>query len=65
MSKRGSGRSKGHHATILGHKAFAAISAVEGLKLTPRGRERVHKNTPTEQRRADVIRTYTGGKDPR
>jgi hypothetical protein len=45
---------------VLGRKTFAAISAVEGLKLSPAGSRRMKKTghlTP-DQRRAEVIRAY-------
>lgn len=44
--------------TVLGRKAFAAISAVEGLKLDPAGRKRVSAAASTDQRRAEVRRAY-------
>lgn len=45
--------------TTLGQKAFAAISAVEGLKLNREGRKRISASAPTDQRRADVLRAYS------
>jgi hypothetical protein len=48
-----------HAETALGQKAFAAISAVEGLKLNRDGRKRVLTSAPTDQRRADVLRAYS------
>ena len=47
---------------VLGSKAFAAISAVEGLKLSAAGKKRLRamdeqRLTP-DQRRAEVIRAY-------
>jgi hypothetical protein len=42
----------------IGPKAFAAISAVEGLKLTSAGRKRVLGSAPIEQRRAEVLKVY-------
>jgi len=46
-------------ARPLGRKAFVAISAVEGLKLSRAGRERVSSKEPLETRRAEVIRAYS------
>ena len=47
---------------VLGARAFAAISAIEGLKLTAAGKRRLdlmdeRKLTPDE-RRAEVLRAY-------
>jgi hypothetical protein len=42
----------------LGARAFAAISAVEGLKLTAAGRKRVQGGAALEQRREEVLRVY-------
>jgi hypothetical protein len=44
----------------VGSKAFAGISAAEGLKLTRAGRKRVFGSAPIEQRRAEVIKAYMG-----
>lgn len=51
---------------ILGAKAFASITAVEGLKLSAAGKKRLEtsklrKMSPAE-RRAEVVRAYTAGK---
>lgn len=43
---------------VLGLKRFAAISAVEGLKLTAKGRKRVASGASIEKRRADVLKAY-------
>ena len=49
---------------VLGRKAFEAIAAVEGLKLSEASRSRVSKllasGLSADQRRAAVIRAYTG-----
>lgn len=45
-------------ASVLGLKTFAAISAVEGLKLSSPGRKRVMQPLPTAKRRANVIKAY-------
>jgi hypothetical protein len=48
----------------LGKKAFAAISAVEGLRLSKSSRERLkaleQSNLSLEERRAEVLRAYVG-----
>ena len=59
MQKKPSELKRGPESTVLGARAFAAISAVEGLKLSPAGRKRVYGAAPVEQRRAEVIRAYT------
>jgi len=60
MKKMSDVRSAPLHAkTALGRKAFAAISAVEGLKLDRDGRKRVSASAPIDQRRADVLRAYS------
>lgn len=51
--------------TVLGPRVFAAISAVEGLELTPAGRKRVHSSAPIEERRAEVVKAYTDLKGPK
>lgn len=47
----------------LGKKAFVAISAVEGLKLSQAGVARLREfevaNLSFEERRAEVVRAYT------
>jgi hypothetical protein len=43
---------------VLGHRAFAAISAVEGLKLSREGRERVESQAPVDHRRSEILRAY-------
>jgi hypothetical protein len=42
----------------LGKRAFAAISAVEGLRMSNEGKRRVDSNASIEQRRAEVLRAY-------
>jgi hypothetical protein len=46
----------------LGGRAFAAITAVEGLKLSASGKERLKKLAAEkllpDQRRAEVVRAY-------
>jgi hypothetical protein len=58
MRKKPSESKRRGQSTVLGARAFAAISAVEGLKLTPAGRKRVLGGEPIEQRRAEVLRAY-------
>lgn len=47
---------------ILGGDTFAAISAVEGLSLTPESKHRLERlknsSLSPDQRRAEVIRAY-------
>lgn len=59
MAKASKTPSAGSESTVLGRSAFAAISAVEGLKLSPAGRERLKGPTSSDQRRAEVLRAYT------
>jgi hypothetical protein len=65
MRKRPVEAKRGGEAATLGARAFAAISAVEGLKLTAAGRKRVEGSAPIEQRRAGVLRAYTGLQQPK
>jgi hypothetical protein len=62
MDKRAPRTAAKPPSTVLGLKAFAAITAVEGLKLSPAGRQRVERLTrgalTPEQRRAKVLRAY-------
>lgn len=62
QNKKGSGE----RPTVLGRKAFAAITAVEGLKLGSNGKRRLSemekRNLSGDQRRAEVIRAYVGSK---
>jgi hypothetical protein len=44
--------------TVLGRKTFAAISAVEGLKLSAAGRRRISSPLTPDQRRAEVLKAY-------
>jgi hypothetical protein len=52
---------------VLGRKTFAAITAVEGLKLSAAGEQRLEKTVELspDQRRAEVIRAYMGRKGRR
>lgn len=51
---------------IIGEKAFAAITSVEGLKLSPAGKKRLAASKSRKlthaQRRAEVVRAYTASK---
>jgi hypothetical protein len=51
---------------ILGAKAFASITAVEGLKLSAAGKKRLKTSKARKmsqaERRAEVVRAYTAGK---
>ena len=49
-------------AYVIGRRSFAAITAVEGLKLSPGSEERLKRTevlTPA-QRRAETIRAFAG-----
>jgi hypothetical protein len=47
---------------VLGSKSFAAITAVEGLKLRSASEERLERTSclSQEQRRAETIRAFAG-----
>jgi hypothetical protein len=47
---------------VLGSTSFAAITAVEGLKLRSGSEERLERTSclPQEQRRAETIRAFAG-----
>ncbi len=49
-------------STVIGRKAFTAITAVEGLALSKAGRKRVSGSLTTEKKRAEVLKAYTGSK---
>lgn len=50
---------------VIGEKAFAAITAVEGLKLSDASRRRLQRlkssGLPNEERRAEILRAYRSG----
>ena len=48
--------------TILGRKKFAAISAVEGLRLDSAGLERTGGSASLKQRREAVLEAYSAYK---
>jgi len=52
-------------SNILGLEKFTAISAVEGLKLSRQGRQRVTAAVSIDKRRASVIKAYLDLKDRR
>ncbi len=51
---------------IIGAKAFAAITAVEGLELSPAGKKRLAASKSRKlthaKRRAEIVRAYTTAK---
>lgn len=61
QTARGSRKLK---SRVLGAKAFAAICAVEGLRLSAASRKRLAvlkaAGLTTEERRAEVLRAYAG-----
>lgn len=61
--KRLGGASEGR---ILGDRTFAAISAVEGISLSPGSKKRLQamkdRDLSTKQQRAEVIRAYRQAK---
>lgn len=63
MSKFADKRRKAK-APVLGFRAFAAISAVEGLQLSAASSRRLNalksSNLSAAERRAEVLRAYTG-----
>jgi hypothetical protein len=62
MTEKRKGSSINASSRVLGDKTFAAISAVEGLKLGKASRERLEalgkKNLTPAQKRAEVLRAY-------
>ena len=45
--------------SVIGPKAFAAISAVEGLKLSAKSKSRLEaKGLSNDERRTEIIRAY-------
>ncbi len=65
MSTNDSHREKKQRPVVLGQRAFRAISAVEGLRLSAQGEKRVYRDASIEERRADVIRAYADAKRAR
>lgn len=69
MSKRTARTSSKSAARVLGAKTFAAIAAVEGLRLSASSKKRLaalraSELTPDE-RRAEVLRAYSSPKGRR
>lgn len=67
MGQRTKKASRETGSRVLGARVFAAISAIEGLKLTAAGKRRLdlmdeRKLTPDE-RRAEVLRAYMAIKE--
>ena len=62
MTKRRKGSSINASSRILGDKTFAAITAVEGLKLGSTSKKRLsalkEKKLTPAQKRAEVLRAY-------
>ena len=56
-------------ARVLGDRAFAAISAVEGVALSAESRARLaamrNRKLSPEEQRAEIIRAYAGAKPHR
>jgi hypothetical protein len=69
MTQRASKSGNKAGSRTLGGKAFAAISAVEGLKLSAAGKKRMTdmkaKGLSLDQQRAEIIRAYSPNKDRR
>lgn len=67
MSHRTSKAGAKPGSRLLGGKTFAAISAVEGLKLSAASKKRMTdmkaKGLSLDQQRAEVIRAYSPNKD--
>ena len=64
MKKRGSqpNRRRSTSGVILGRERFAKISAVEGIELTPRMKQRAaefdRRGLSAEERRRSIVRAY-------
>jgi len=68
MKKQGAqsgSRQKGSGGTVLGRGWFETISAVEGIKLSPRAKKRLadfdRLGLSHEERRRAIVRTYRKG----
>jgi hypothetical protein len=65
MKKRGSPSRQPAKRMTLGRDRFAKISAVEGIELTPRMKQRVAEfdrlGLSADQRRRSIIRAYSKG----
>jgi hypothetical protein len=69
MSKRPTKSISSRQSRVIGAQAFAAITAVEGLRLSAAGEKRLAQlrtsNLTPKQRRAEVLRAYTPTKGRR
>jgi hypothetical protein len=69
MSKRSSKSSKPSAGRLLGGKTFAAIAAVEGLRLSATSKKRLAalkaSDLSQDERRAEVLRSYSAPKGRR
>ena len=61
MTKSSTGNGKSPRLYVLAREEFAAITAVEGLKLTPEAEKRLKEteSLPPDERMAVVIRAQT------
>lgn len=68
MKKASSTSRKSSADHVLGQRAFAAISAVEGLALSPVSLARLEdmekRGLSQDQKRAEIIRAYRATKAP-
>jgi hypothetical protein len=64
MAKRTNGNGKAPRRYVLEREEFAAIRAVEGLKLTAAADDRLKEaeSLSPEERRAVIIRAYSGSR---
>jgi hypothetical protein len=64
MAKRTNGNGKAPGRYVLAREEFAAITAVEGLKLTAAAEKRLKEteSLSPEERRAVIIRAYSGSR---
>lgn len=69
MSKRSSKSASRSAARVLGAKTFAAIAAVEGLRLNKTSKKRLAalkaSSLSQDERRAEVLRAYSAPKGRR
>jgi len=69
MSKRSTSKSSRSATRVLGAKTFAAIAAVEGLRLSATSKKRLASLRASEltpdERRAEVLRAYSPPKGRR
>lgn len=69
MSKKQQSPSSKSGARVLGAKAFAAIAAIEGLRLSPTSKKRLASlrasQLSQDERRAAVLRAYAPAKGRR